>query len=257
MTKWKDPMMEYQDLKEEVVHTAQILLEENPENKEIVFKILNDIQKDNESEIPRELDVEAWDDDSITFTDGLILLTIAKQDDKFISTIEGCWFGAKNEEPFQLPIPKKTEPYENQFNAIAQTIIQRGDVVNRYYLPNLHVLNNAELSKNPNFIKWKKIMFGIGLCGLDFIDVYKSVLDKTCEVSYFSSKQLSELNDQIKADDGISNYLIAMRVPENASLDEINKIAEMCIEKLDPECNILWQAVNHDKKEYEIIVLYN
>ena len=257
MTEYTDPLMKYQDLKEEVVNTAHILLEEKPENKEVVFKILNDIQNDKEFEIPHELDVESWEDDSITFSDGLTLLKIAKQDDKFVSTIEGCWFGAKNEEPYQLPIPQITESYENQFNAIAQTIIQRGDIVNRYYLPNLKIQNNEELSKNPNFREWKKVMFGIGLCGLDFIDVHKSVLDKACEMSYFSFKQPSELNELIKKDEGISNYLIAMKVPQNTSLDEINKIAEICTEKLNSECNILWQAINHDKEEFEIIVLYN
>jgi hypothetical protein len=250
-------LLKFKDLKEEVVNTAHILLEENPKNKEIVFKILDYIQNDKELEYPHELDVESWEDDSITFTDGLILLNIAKQDDKYIGTIEGNWFSSPNEKPVQLPIPKITESYENQFNAIAQTIIQRGDIVNRYYLPKLNIKNNEELSKNPNFRKWKKIMFGISLCGLDFVDVHKAVKNQECILSHIAVKDVESLPNSIDFDKKVSNCLIAIKIPQSKGLDEINKIAEIFTEKLDEDCQVLWQAINHNKEDYEIIFLYN
>jgi len=247
----------YKNLKQEVLNTANILIEEDENNKKIVLKVLDYIKKTDDIEFPHELDVEGYEDNSITFSDGLIDIKVAKQDDKYVGTIESCWFGSPNEEPFQLPLPKISYTYENQFNAIFQILNMRWDIINRYYLPKMNIQNNEELSKNLNFTEWKKIMFGIGLCGLDFVDVHNAVKNKVCTISQISVKGLDSLPKSVDFPSKVSNLILAIKIPKNQGLDEINKIAEIFTEKVDEDSQVLWQSINHDKDEVEIIYLYN
>ncbi|MBU0459573.1 MAG: hypothetical protein KJ771_02085 [Nanoarchaeota archaeon] len=94
-------------LKDEVMNIYYNLIDENPKNREVLLKIIEIIKKDKDNRFPfNEFDVDGWEDDSITFSDGLIDVKVTKQDDKYVGTIEGAWFNSPNEEPVQLPIPK-------------------------------------------------------------------------------------------------------------------------------------------------------
>lgn len=248
-------------LKDEVMNIFYNLIDENPNNRAVLLKIIDVIQKDKDNEFPfKEFDVEGYDDDKIIFSDGLILVQVVKQDDKYIGTIEGAWFNSPNEEPVQIPFPKISESYDNVFNAIFQIMNLRWDIIKRYYRPfRLNRMRNIEeLYRNPLFEEWRKVTFyERGLVGLDYIDVWKAVEDKVCKISHMSTLSLDFDSNLIDLPEKVSNILIAIKLPKNHEIDSIHKVAEKFVDKVDPDCQVLWQSIHHDKNEIEIIYLYN
>ena len=90
-----------------------------------------------------------------------------------------------------------------------------------------------------------------------FGELHKAIKNKVCTLYHIAIKDIEHLPNSIDFDKKVSNCLIAIKMPRSKGLTEINKIAETITGKLDDDCQVLWQAINHNKKNYEMIVLYN
>ena len=119
------------------------------------------------------------------------------------------------------------------------------------------ITNYSELSTNQEFNEWLETMFSCGLLGLDFIDVYGILENKTAKISKVVAKDINELKPILeeKIDKACKGILIAIRAPESFTLEEIHRIEEIIVSWVNVDCKVLQQAMVNDKNEFEIFLL--
>ncbi len=250
-------LKKYRKLDSRLLNAARSLITEKKQRKDVLIRILDSIEKsDLGFPVPHSLDYEAWDHNSIFFTDGMILVSVKKRKGKYVSEIQGCWYG--NPESEQIPFPKKREVHDSPFDAIAFALADKEDYVNKYYSDYslLTIQNYEEAARDPLFKEWKNAMFSIGLRCLEFEDLFRAIDSRKCSFRKYCFKKPENL-DLSDLPKNISNCIIAVKLPVRYGVGRAGKIIKAFSEKLPESCRIIWQAVHHSKDSYEAVVLVN
>tara|TARA_Y100000031_G_scaffold127432_1_gene145095 strand:+ start:10571 stop:10987 length:417 start_codon:yes stop_codon:yes gene_type:complete len=119
------------------------------------------------------------------------------------------------------------------------------------------ISNFNALSENKDFKEWKDIIFGVGLWGLDYIDVYNAVENKEMKIQKIKAAHLSDivylLKQQIQHDS--SAVIIALKVYGSNPVNSISQIQESVISSLNDNAEVLIQGIENKTEEFEIILL--
>ena len=117
--------------------------------------------------------------------------------------------------------------------------------------------NFDELFMDKNFHEWFKVAFSSGLLGFDNIDVYNLVESRRATLKVLVgrcwSEIISEANNNINSN--AHGVVIGALVPLGYEVHDIKTILEQLAEHMNPDAQILFQAVRHKKKQIRMYCL--
>jgi hypothetical protein len=117
-----------------------------------------------------------------------------------------------------------------------------------------NIKNYKELLKNKNFEDWYNIAFD--KYSIFTKDDKDSILKETkCVLQTIQLDDLGKLNNKIKIDKKYDGYVVSMRVPKKTCRNNIDKIIENILEKINQDADMLWASKTHNKSYYIIHIL--
>lgn len=120
---------------------------------------------------------------------------------------------------------------------------------------NLSCMKNYEEVRSSTYWEnWINTVFSWGMLGFDNADVYNLVKGGECQLLKIEAVTLAELKKRIVLIDPLRKALVIGAMIPKPNLDIINKIQEMIILHINPDCEMLIQAIG-DHVNYTLMVL--
>lgn len=141
----KELRKKYEKLNDDLLVFCSILSKEDKNNEDKIIKVLDSFNDEQDTyeystNPPHDWLVENYEDDYILFNNGVFMIQVKKEGDKFSLTIESGYFG-KHTEEIRFPFKKQIFNFDSVFEAMAKAINLQEELYEDYFIEEIDYSN--------------------------------------------------------------------------------------------------------------------